>query len=78
MYKYTYLKILYVCRITCIGILCVFGIRGGSHLIQGIKTWLTKLFNIILRMTKIPDSWRFSYLVPFCKNKDVTQRASNR
>ncbi|XP_063534964.1 uncharacterized protein LOC134744947, partial [Cydia strobilella] len=31
--------------------------------------WLARLFNVILATTKIPNSWRQSFLIPFFKNK---------
>jgi hypothetical protein len=31
--------------------------------------WLTKLFNLIFRLNKMPDEWRRSILVPIFKNK---------
>lgn len=31
--------------------------------------WLTKLFNIISRTSKVPKEWRWSTMIPFYKNK---------
>ncbi|XP_070050405.1 uncharacterized protein [Nicotiana tomentosiformis] len=31
--------------------------------------WLTKLFNVIFRMKKMPDDWRWSMMIPLGKNK---------
>jgi hypothetical protein len=33
--------------------------------------WLTKLFNLIFRLNKMPDEWRRSILVPIFKNKGM-------
>jgi hypothetical protein len=35
--------------------------------------WVTKLFNHIFRLTKLPDEWRRSTLVPIFKNKGDIQ-----
>ena len=43
---------------------------------QGI-TWLTKLFNVILKTKKMPDEWRKSLLVPIFKNKGDAQECAN-
>ncbi|NAV33007.1 hypothetical protein EE071_28380 [Klebsiella pneumoniae] len=43
---------------------------------QGIS-WLTKLFNIILKTKKMPDEWRKSVLVPIFKNKGDAQECAN-
>ena len=40
-------------------------------------TWLTKLFNEILRSKKMPDDWRKSTLVPIYKNKGDIQNCAN-
>jgi hypothetical protein len=39
--------------------------------------WLTKLFNLIFRLNKIPDEWRQSILVPIFKNKVDVQSCTN-
>jgi hypothetical protein len=39
--------------------------------------WLTKLFNLIFRLNKIPDEWRRSILVPIFKNKGDMQICTN-
>jgi exonuclease III len=40
-------------------------------------SWLTNLFNRILREKQIPESWRKSYLVPFYKNKGDVRDCGN-
>lgn len=40
-------------------------------------SWLTKLFNKILRTKKIPDEWRKSIMVPIYKNKGDIQNCTN-
>ena len=40
-------------------------------------SWLTKLFNKILRTKKIPDEWRKSIMVPIYKNKGNIQNCTN-
>ena len=35
---------------------------------QGIH-WLTNLFNVILKSSKMPEEWRVSTLIPLFKNK---------
>jgi len=40
-------------------------------------SWLTKLFNKILRTKKIPDEWRKSIMVPISKNKGDIQNCTN-
>ena len=40
-------------------------------------TWLTKLFNEILRSKRMPDAWRRSTLVPIYKNKGDIQNCAN-
>jgi hypothetical protein len=39
--------------------------------------WLTKLFNNIFRLNKMPDEWRRSILVPIFKNKGDIQSCNN-
>ena len=39
--------------------------------------WLTKLFNHIFRLNKMPDEWRRSILVPIYKNKGDIQSFTN-
>jgi hypothetical protein len=39
--------------------------------------WLTKLFNTIFRINKMPDEWRRSTLVPIFKNKGDVQSCTN-
>ena len=39
--------------------------------------WLTKLFNHIFRLNKMPDEWRRSVLVPIYKNKGDIQSYTN-
>ena len=40
-------------------------------------TWLTKLFNEILKSKRMPDVWRRSTLVPIYKNKGDIQNCAN-
>ncbi|KAM2872431.1 hypothetical protein FF1_019947 [Malus domestica] len=40
-------------------------------------TWLTDLFNKILKMKKMPNEWRTSTLVPIYKNKGDVQNCMN-
>ncbi|KAL0906721.1 hypothetical protein M5K25_025237 [Dendrobium thyrsiflorum] len=40
-------------------------------------SWLTKLFNIILKTKKMPDEWRKSVLIPIFKNKGDAQDCAN-
>lgn len=40
-------------------------------------SWLTKLFNKILRTKKIPDEWRKNIMVPIYKNKGDIQNCTN-
>ncbi|KAK9133636.1 hypothetical protein Scep_013164 [Stephania cephalantha] len=40
-------------------------------------TWLTKLFNKILKSKRMPMDWRRSTLVPIFKNKGDIQSCSN-
>ena len=40
-------------------------------------SWLTKLFNVILRSKKMPDEWRKSTLIPVYKNKGDVQNCAN-
>nr|XP_016452600.1 PREDICTED: uncharacterized protein LOC107777128 [Nicotiana tabacum] len=39
--------------------------------------WLSRLFNIIFRMKKIPEEWRWSTMVPLYKNKGNIQSYNN-
>jgi hypothetical protein len=39
--------------------------------------WLTKLFNNIYRLNKMPEEWRRSILVPIYKNKGDIQSCTN-
>src|SRR6266540_1175611 len=39
--------------------------------------WLTKLFNLIFRLNKMPEEWRRSILVPIFKNKGDIQSYPN-
>jgi hypothetical protein len=39
--------------------------------------WLTKLFNLIFRLNKMPDEWRRSILIPIFKNKGDMQSCTN-
>lgn len=39
--------------------------------------WLTRLFNIILKTTKMPDEWRWSAIAPMYKNKGNIQNCNN-
>ena len=39
--------------------------------------WLTKLFNHIFRLNKMPDEWRRSILIPIYKNKRDIQSCTN-
>ena len=39
---------------------------------EGIH-WLTKLFNDILRSSKMPEEWRVSTIIPLFKNKGDAQ-----
>lgn len=40
-------------------------------------SWLTKLFNKIIRTKKIPSEWRKSIMVPIYKNKGDIQNCTN-
>ena len=40
-------------------------------------SWLTKLFNAILKSKKMSDEWRNSTLVPIYKNKRDVQNCKN-
>jgi len=44
--------------------------------VEGIE-WLTELFNVILRTTKMPRDWRISKIIPLYKNKDDIQDCNN-
>ncbi|XP_055814177.1 uncharacterized protein LOC129883568 [Solanum dulcamara] len=39
--------------------------------------WLTRLFNVILKIAKVPDEWRWSTMVPLYKNNDDIQNCNN-
>jgi hypothetical protein len=39
--------------------------------------WLTKLFNLIFQLNKMPDEWRRSILVPIFNNKGDVQSCTN-
>ena len=39
--------------------------------------WLTKMFNNIFRLNKVPEEWRRSILVPIYKNKGDIQSCTN-
>ncbi|KAG5590370.1 hypothetical protein H5410_040884, partial [Solanum commersonii] len=39
--------------------------------------WLTRLFNVIFKTTKMPDEWRWSTMVPLYKNKGDIQNYNN-
>ncbi|WMV09787.1 hypothetical protein MTR67_003172 [Solanum verrucosum] len=39
--------------------------------------WLTGLFNVIFKTTKMPDEWRWSTMVPLYKNKGDIQNCNN-
>ncbi|KAG5615220.1 hypothetical protein H5410_015044 [Solanum commersonii] len=39
--------------------------------------WLTRLFNVIFKTTKMPDEWRWSTMVPLYKNKGDIQNCNN-
>ena len=43
---------------------------------EGIS-WLTKLFNVVLKSKKMPDAWRKSILIPIYKNKGDIQNCAN-
>lgn len=43
---------------------------------EGIS-WLTRLFNVILKTAKIPKEWRFGTLIPLYKNKGDIQSCNN-
>ena len=40
-------------------------------------TWLTNLFNLIMKTKKMPNQWRKSVLIPLYKNKGDIQNCSN-
>ncbi|VFQ94525.1 unnamed protein product [Cuscuta campestris] len=42
-----------------------------KHAGRGAWVWLTKLFNVILRIARMPDEWRESLLVPLFKGKEA-------
>jgi hypothetical protein len=39
--------------------------------------WLTKLFNHIFRLNKMPDEWRWNILVSIIKNKENVKSCTN-
>ncbi|KAG5611191.1 hypothetical protein H5410_022472, partial [Solanum commersonii] len=39
--------------------------------------WLTRMFNVIFKTTKMPDEWRWSTMVPLYKNKGDIQNCIN-
>nr|XP_009769880.1 PREDICTED: uncharacterized protein LOC104220675 [Nicotiana sylvestris] len=39
--------------------------------------WLTELFNIIFKMKRMPDEWRWSTMMPLYKNKGDIQNCNN-
>ncbi|KAG5627985.1 hypothetical protein H5410_013203 [Solanum commersonii] len=39
--------------------------------------WLTRLFNVIFKTTKMPNEWRWSTMVPLYKNKGDIQNCNN-
>jgi hypothetical protein len=39
--------------------------------------WLTKLFNLIFQLNKMPDEWRRSILVPTFNNNGDVQSCTN-
>nr|XP_017217279.1 PREDICTED: uncharacterized protein LOC108194853 [Daucus carota subsp. sativus] len=43
---------------------------------QGVR-WLTALFNVIFRTSRMPREWRLSVVVPIYKNKGDVQSCSN-
>jgi len=43
---------------------------------EGLK-WLAELFNVILRILKMPREWRFSTVIPLYKNKGDIQDCNN-
>ncbi|XP_055822056.1 uncharacterized protein LOC129890545 [Solanum dulcamara] len=43
---------------------------------KGVE-WLTRLFNTMLKITKMPDEWRSSTMVPLYKNKGYIQNCNN-
>ena len=44
--------------------------------VQGLE-WLTNLFNVILRTSKMPWDWRLSKLIPVYKKKGDVQLCNN-
>ncbi|VFQ76447.1 unnamed protein product [Cuscuta campestris] len=48
-----------------------------KHAGRGAWVWLTKLFNVIFRTTRMPDEWRESLLVPLFKGKGDIQSCEN-
>ena len=43
---------------------------------EGLE-WLTELFNVIVRTSRIPREWRFSTVIPLYKNKGDIQDCNN-
>jgi len=43
---------------------------------EGLE-WLTELFNVILRTSRMPRKWRFSTVIPLYKNKGDIQDCNN-
>jgi len=43
---------------------------------EGLE-WLTELFTIILRTSRMPREWRFSTVIPLYKNKGDIQDGNN-
>lgn len=39
--------------------------------------WLTRLFNVIFKMSKMPDKWRWSTMIPLYMNKGNIQNFNN-
>lgn len=39
--------------------------------------WLTELFSVVFKMTKMPDAWRWSMIIPLYKNKGDIQNCNN-
>ncbi|VFQ68547.1 unnamed protein product [Cuscuta campestris] len=48
-----------------------------KHAGRGAWVWLTKLFNVILRIARMPDEWRESLFVPLFKSKGDIQSCEN-
>lgn len=43
---------------------------------EGIE-WLTGLFNVVFRMTRMPEGWRWNTMIPLNKNKGDIQNCNN-